>query len=568
MAENVQETKPPEPPPKPPEVPKPTERSNGSEVKDAGRSNETQQSAQQDTRNAAQSEHAKATNGREPDGLRPTPEFQAGLDEHSAAKNEPEGLRPTPEFQARLDEHSAAKNEPEGLRPTPEFQARLDEHSAAKNEPDGLRPTPEFQARLDEHTPAEAGKADPRESADTQPSQDSGAGQRPPDVQDLQDTGSAQRAPDASAAQRSQEAGGAEGDREGAAPAGEQAGGAVPVGEQADGSVPAGEQAGEHVAARQYAAAEHAKATEGAVTAAEEPAQGQRQPAVDQDAAVDQNGARQPAGEQQSATEEQARPPAETIDVTTPSAEVTDVTTPPAEVTDVTTPPPEETPPGDGPPGPPGNGYTGPERRQHEAQHLKPADDLRDQPQTTPENSTDTDKAAETAARLNELRAQGHGPQRHHDPTDEQLAARMGDPILDPQTGEPLLKDNGHVQAQNKIDPMTGTTVDGVHGGVHRCGDYATRIDSPEDYVAADRYMREQIGETGPAAARRPISEVLGPDAHERMTGYFHDPDAPGQLKRVDFTGGTIFALYEPLPNGDLKLRTLYVEPAPSNPDQ
>jgi hypothetical protein len=80
--------------------------------------------------------------------------------------------------------------------------------------------------------------------------------------------------------------------------------------------------------------------------------------------------------------------------------------------------------------------------------------------------------------------------------------------------------------------------------------------------------MREQIADTGPAAARRPISEVLGPNAHERMTGFYHDPDAAGQVKPVDFTGGTVFALYERLPNGDLNLRSMYVDPAPSNPDQ
>jgi hypothetical protein len=144
----------------------------------------------------------------------------------------------------------------------------------------------------------------------------------------------------------------------------------------------------------------------------------------------------------------------------------------------------------------------------------------------------------------------------------------MGDPILHPRTGEPVLKDNGHVRAQNQIDPMTGTAVDGVHGVVHRCGDYATRIDSPDDYVAADSFMRQQIGDAGPAVARRPISEVLGANAHERMTGYYHDPDGAGQLKPVDFTGGTIFALYERLANGDLNLRTMYVDPAPPNPDQ
>ncbi|MEV6493472.1 DddA-like double-stranded DNA deaminase toxin [Actinoplanes sp. NPDC051633] len=58
MAENVKETKPPEPPPKPREVPKPTERSDRSET--PGRPPETQQSARQETREAVRAEHEKA----------------------------------------------------------------------------------------------------------------------------------------------------------------------------------------------------------------------------------------------------------------------------------------------------------------------------------------------------------------------------------------------------------------------------------------------------------------------------------------------------------------------------
>jgi len=60
MAENVPETRPPEPPPKPPEVPRPTERDRRTEGPTHGWPNETQQSAQQDARGAAQSEYAKA----------------------------------------------------------------------------------------------------------------------------------------------------------------------------------------------------------------------------------------------------------------------------------------------------------------------------------------------------------------------------------------------------------------------------------------------------------------------------------------------------------------------------
>lgn len=472
MAENIQETKPPEPPPKPLEVPKPTEQKpNGSET--SAQPQESQHSAQQDARNAASSEHTKATSGPEPEGLRPTAEFQAGLDEHSATKNGPERLRPTPEFQERLDAHTAEKAEPaqeQGVAPRGQDPG-VDQHAANSG-----TPQPAEDVKGVQHSQEEAG------------------------------------------APRSTELGGAH--QQGGLGGG-------------NGASPAGVQAGEHAAARQAVTEERAKATPADETAGV-PKTSQDHPSVNEETTP-----RQPAADQ--TADDQPPVPGDT-----PNGDES----------------------GDSSAGTPDTGYTGPERRQYDARHLDPAADLRDQPPPTPQDDPGTDKSAETAGRLDELRTQGHGPQRHHDPSDAQLVARLGDPVLDPQSGEPVLKDNGGVRAQNQLDPMTDTTVDGDHGGVHRCGNYATRIDSPEDYVAAERYMRNQIGDSGSMAARLPISEVLGPNAHERMTGYYHDPDAQGRVKPVDFAGGTVFALYKRLPNGDLNLRTMYVDPAPSNPDQ
>jgi len=175
---------------------------------------------------------------------------------------------------------------------------------------------------------------------------------------------------------------------------------------------------------------------------------------------------------------------------------------------------------------------------------------------------------AEINKRLDELRTEGHGPQRHLDPTDTHLSARLGDPIIDPRTGTPELKGNGHVRAQNFIDPMSGTTTDAVTGGPHRCGEFSTRFDSAEDYVAAERYMREHLGSAPVAQGSVPIADVLGPEAHQRMTGYYHDPSAPGEHRPVDFAGGTIFASYSRDADGNLRLRTMYVNPVPFNPGQ
>jgi hypothetical protein len=479
MAENIQETRPPEPPPKPPEVPSPIEQPNRSKAEDHGQPNESQQSAQQDTRNAAHSAHALATSGREPDGLRPTPDFQVRLDAHTAAK-------------------------------------------------------------------AEHDTAAPQDSAGAQRPQGSSAAQR------SRDSGSLQRPQDSQAAQRLQEATVGDGNT----------------------AAPAGEQAGEHAAAREAAAAEWAKAIGDTAPPGEPPLR--PQPIQDADPSALDNGqprdpdratqlpersrhddpvpalppegsatAQQPADQTAPQQTAVARGPADGEQARPAEAEALNDSTPLGE-----TPTGNNT--GENPP---------------EDSYSDPVDDLRDQPQNTPPDNTETDKAAEAAARLTELRDEGHGPQRHHDPTNEQLAARMGDPILDPQTGQPELKGNGHVKAQNHIDPMTGTTVDGVHGGMHRCGDYATRFDSAEDYVAADRFMRSRVSDNQPVV-KAPISDVLGPDGHDRVTGYYRDPAAPGELKPVDFTGGNIVAVYNRDVNGTLTLYTMYPDPVPFHPNQ
>jgi hypothetical protein len=186
--------------------------------------------------------------------------------------------------------------------------------------------------------------------------------------------------------------------------------------------------------------------------------------------------------------------------------------------------------------------------------------------ETAPEHPVD--QSSEADERLQTLRLEGHGPQRHHDPTDEQLAARVGTPKIDASTGEFVRKANGLVASENHIDPMTGTTTDGVLGGVHKCGDYATRFDTAEDFVAADRYMRQIASDNGEAAVRAPISEVLGPDAHERLTGVLHDPDNPAQLRSVDFQDGTIVAIYQRDAGRALTLYTMYPDPVPYTPSQ
>jgi hypothetical protein len=178
---------------------------------------------------------------------------------------------------------------------------------------------------------------------------------------------------------------------------------------------------------------------------------------------------------------------------------------------------------------------------------------------------SEADESPEVLAALVRLAQEGHGPGRHHDPTNRDLFARLGTPTRNAD-GSMRLDRDGFVESQNKIDPMSGSTVDAVTGLRHRCGPIATRIDSAADYAKADAYMKEELAASGVLLGSRPISEVLGPEAEERMTGLYLDPADPSQAVHVDFTEGTIFASYSIDEHGNKALDTLYAEPVPFNP--
>jgi hypothetical protein len=167
--------------------------------------------------------------------------------------------------------------------------------------------------------------------------------------------------------------------------------------------------------------------------------------------------------------------------------------------------------------------------------------------------------------RIDELRADSpssHGPQRHLDVTDTQLQERLGTPALNPD-GTPQLRQDGFVRTTDKIDPMTGTTTDAVTGGQHRCAPIATKFDSPADYAQADSILRGRADATGQGRQEALIDDLLGPDGHTKMTGYYIDPaNADGYLP-VSFQGGSVIAVYEYDMFGGTHLHTMYPEPAP-----
>lgn len=161
---------------------------------------------------------------------------------------------------------------------------------------------------------------------------------------------------------------------------------------------------------------------------------------------------------------------------------------------------------------------------------------------------------------------QGHAPGRHLHPDDKALTDRLGTVARDSNGAPKMYGPNsnypGLVKSENNIDPLTGTTVDGVSGGAHRVGAFATRFDNAEDMVRADAYFRDEMARTGSEAMETPIEDVLGPGAEERFTGYYRDPANLGEFKPVDFEGGTILPVYRLMPDGQYRLHTMFANPA------
>ncbi|MFE6056195.1 hypothetical protein ACFQ6N_36070 [Kitasatospora sp. NPDC056446] len=173
-----------------------------------------------------------------------------------------------------------------------------------------------------------------------------------------------------------------------------------------------------------------------------------------------------------------------------------------------------------------------------------------------------------TAKRIGDFDSQGHAPGRHIRVDDSALQIRLGttmtNPDGSPKIYTPASANAGHVKSNNHIDPLTGTTVDGDNGQVHKCGPYATRYDDPADMVTVDKYVRSYLKKNGelPDVAI-PIEDILGPDGHKRFTGFYKDPQNPNQYLPVNFEGGKIVAVYVPDGNGGFRLVTSYPNPAP-----
>lgn len=158
------------------------------------------------------------------------------------------------------------------------------------------------------------------------------------------------------------------------------------------------------------------------------------------------------------------------------------------------------------------------------------------------------------ASRFAALEAQGHGPQRHEGAVTRQM---LEDRVL------------------RGIDPITGTTTDGVTGGTHNTVRSATRITNEADFVAAEALIRrspdyraardEAMSRMGQLPKTTfevsvPIEDVLGTDFQNAVEGVrrLGSVKNPTGIQTVDFDGGTVAAIFELLPSGEPILVTMF----------
>ena len=201
------------------------------------------------------------------------------------------------------------------------------------------------------------------------------------------------------------------------------------------------------------------------------------------------------------------------------------------------------------------------QRNRPQISSLEPAAGSGIRPTTLgPHEGSESEQRRNVGQRMAQMRHEGHGPQRHEGQvTVQQLEER----------------------ALYKKDPMTGTTRDGVHGGKHQCGRNATKVNSEEAYVTADRHLRESkefevakqraeaVGDDA-FSVSRPLQEIFGENYQSHVTGIHRTgpsshptgyPPGTSPPTLIDFENGSMRGVYKKQPNGGWGTHTQFPEP-------
>jgi hypothetical protein len=165
--------------------------------------------------------------------------------------------------------------------------------------------------------------------------------------------------------------------------------------------------------------------------------------------------------------------------------------------------------------------------------------------------------------RMTELAGGGHGPQRH------------GPGVTDAQ-----LKD----RVEQGFDPMTGSKVDGVNPTqTHLSGKHATRVNTAEDYVKAEKtsradpdFARQEAANAASGGDRivveTPLEKIYGSGYEAHVSGRtrngsnkYPTGNPPGSLPSTvtNFEDGHMTAVYKKKADGTYELLTMYPGPKP-----
>lgn len=157
--------------------------------------------------------------------------------------------------------------------------------------------------------------------------------------------------------------------------------------------------------------------------------------------------------------------------------------------------------------------------------------------------------------KFDDLKAQGHGPQRHEgDVTTKQLEERC----------------------MKGIDPMTGTTTDGVTSKTHKYSRNATKVNTPEDYVKAEEYLKnsneykdkvkyaDAIGKKQVVLEETKLKDIYGDSYSSKVDGRTRIGSAknPQGSNVTEFSDESkMIGVYRKADDGTWNLLTMYPDP-------
>jgi type VI secretion system Hcp family effector len=172
--------------------------------------------------------------------------------------------------------------------------------------------------------------------------------------------------------------------------------------------------------------------------------------------------------------------------------------------------------------------------------------------ETTTLKNTSISPSDEIDQKFEELRMQGHGPQRH-------------------EGGVSI------IQLENRCtkgyDPMTGKTIDGVTGDTHKYSANATKVNSPEDYVKSEEFIRNSdefikkiksadiIGQKQIVVKGSKLKEIFGDIYSSKIDGRTRIGSAKNPLGSVitQFNDNSkMVGVYRKAGDGTWKLVTMY----------